>query len=65
MPCGNPIYFEGDILLDKSLSNDYKNNGKPYGIFEVDVLAPKIKIPILQTKIKINNGFRTISPTGN
>jgi hypothetical protein len=65
MPCGEPIYFEGDILLNNDLSNDYKNNGKPYGIFEVDIIAPNIKIPLLQTKIKINNGNRTISPTGN
>ena len=52
--------------MDNNLSNDYKNKGKPYGIFEVDIIAPQhIKIPILQTKIKINNSYRTISPTGN
>jgi len=65
MPCDYPIYFEGNILLNNDLSNEYKNNGKPYGIFEVDIIAPNIKIPLLQTKLKINNGYRTISPTGN
>lgn len=56
MPCGHPVYFEGNILEDNNLSNEYKNNGKPYGIFEVDVVAPNIKIPLLQIKMKINNG---------
>jgi len=60
MPCGTPIYFEGDIL--KSL-----NGGeKPFGIFEVDIEAPAdIKIPLLQTRVKLNNDtFRTIAPIG-
>jgi hypothetical protein len=63
MPTGNPVYFEGDILK----TSDYTN--KPYGIFEVDIIAPpagtNIKYPLLQTRIKTPNGFRTIAPTGN
>jgi hypothetical protein len=57
MPTGIPIYFEGDIL------NKYlNNNNKPFGIFEVDIETPlDIKIPLLQTRIKTKNGFRTIS----
>jgi|SRR5580693_8814766 hypothetical protein len=49
MPVGSPTYFEGDILQD----SDYDPNNKPFGIFEVDVVAPSnIKLPLLQTRIK-------------
>ena len=51
MPCDFPTYFEGDILKDNNLSNDYKNKG--YGNSEVDIIAPKIKIPLLQTRLKL------------
>lgn len=61
MPIRKPVYFEGDIL---NINLDFKN--KPYGIFEVDIETPSnIKIPILQTRIKTENGYRTISPVGN
>jgi len=56
MPVGNPIFFEGDISLVEN---------KPFGIFEVEVTAPKnLNIPILQTKVDTGNGLRTISPLG-
>lgn len=56
MPTENPIYFEGDIL---------KIDFNSFGIFEVKVIAPdNLNIPILQTKIKINNFNKTISPLG-
>lgn len=59
MPTGNPTYFEGDILKTSEYSN------KPYGIFEVDVVAPAIiKYPLLQTRIKTDNGYRTVAPLG-
>ena len=59
MPVGTPTYFEGDIL--HNLDSDPKN--KPFGVFEVDIVAPSnIKYPLLQTRIKTKNGFRTISP---
>lgn len=62
MPVGTPIYFEGDILNN----SNYNPNDKPFGIFEVDIIAPSnIKYPLLQTKIKTNSGFRTIPPLGN
>lgn len=82
MPCGQPIYFEGDILKtfnDKTLGGTRRDHSsvtpyceetksdKPFGIFEVDVEAPlDIKIPLLQSRIKVNNGtIRTIAPIGN
>lgn len=60
MPTGNPVYFEGNIL------KNYDYNNKPFGIFEFDVVAPSyIKYPLLQTRIKTDNGYRTIAPIGN
>lgn len=58
MPVGSPTYFEGDI---SAIEN------KPFGIFEVEVIAPSdIKIPLLQLKYKSNSGkgTRTIAPLG-
>lgn len=56
MPTGNPIYFEGDIL---------KIDSNSFGFFEVKVIAPdNLNIPILQTKIKINNLNKTVAPLG-
>lgn len=61
MPTGIPIYFEGNIL-----SLNTSNEDRPFGIFEVDIISPdNIKTPILQTRIKTDNGFRTIAPWGN
>lgn len=77
MPVGNPIYFEGDILIqgnvvNKSLSNQSKITGpqlgeaKPFGIFEVEIETPDdLKIPLLQTKVKTKKGYRTITPLGH
>lgn len=64
MPVGQPVYFEGNILsLDKN--SGYNLFNKPYGFFEVEVIAPEyIKIPILQIRFKINNVVRTIAPIG-
>jgi hypothetical protein len=57
MPVGKPIYFDGDI---------FETNSNPFGFFEVEVEAPDNLIyPILQTKVKTNNGYRTITPIGN
>lgn len=65
MPCGQPIYFEGDIL-NPNLFNSSNIEDKPFGIFEVDIETPSdMKIPLLQLRIKTNNGFRTIAPLGN
>lgn len=64
MPIGNPTFFEGDLSL---LNGDSGNNliNKPFGFFEVEVNAPlNMNIPLLQTKIKIGNGTRTIAPVG-
>jgi hypothetical protein len=56
MPIGFPTYFEGDIrLIDP----------KAFGFFYCNIIAPdKIKHPILQTHVKINNMIRTIAPIG-
>ena len=59
MPIGTPMFFDGDIL------NYFK---KPFGFFNVDIIAPKegdLNIPILQTRVKVNNSIKTISPLGN
>lgn len=57
MPVGNPIYFEGDITK-------IKNN--PFGFFEVEIKAPDdLYAPILQTRLKTDNGKRTVSPIGD
>ena len=67
MPVGKPVYFEGDILntISRLYPTDTQKE-KPFGIFEVDIESPKdIKIPLLQTRIKTKNGYRTISPIGN
>ena len=56
MPVGKIRRFEGDItLIDPNA----------FGIFEANIIAPKMKIPLLQTKIKTENGFRTLAPVGN
>lgn len=57
MPVGNPIYFEGDITKIKD---------NPFGFFEVEINAPEdLYTPLLQTKLKTENGKRTVSPVGN
>jgi hypothetical protein len=57
MPTGEPIYFEGDML---------KLDPTAFGFFEVKIKAPiDLNIPILQTRIKINNSTKTITPVGS
>jgi hypothetical protein len=64
MPVGNPIYFEGDISLIGPNSG-YNIMNKPFGFFEVEVEAPKnMKIPLLQTRLKMINGYKTVAPLG-
>jgi hypothetical protein len=64
MPIGNPTYFEGDLsLLNEDSGYNLSRRNKPHGFFEV--IAPKdMKIPLLQIRIKIGNGTRTIAPVG-
>ena len=56
MPIGKPTYFEGYIrVIDPNA----------FGFFYCNIIAPdKIKHPILQTHVKINNMTRTIAPLG-
>lgn len=56
MPSTNVRKFEGNIL---------EINKHAFGIFEAKITCPTdLKIPVLQTKVKVNGGIRTISPTG-
>jgi hypothetical protein len=70
MPCGTPIYFEGDILNTQYNSENLFETisdveDKPFGVFEAEIEAPpNIKIPLLQVKIKTVNGYKTIAPVG-
>lgn len=54
MPIGSPVYFEGNIrTIDPNA----------FGFFFCKIIAPdKIKHPIIQTPVKINNMVRTIAP---
>ena len=64
MPVGNPTFFEGDISLIGPESG-YNLMNKLFGFFEVEVEAPKsMKIPLLQTRLKTNYGYRTVAPVG-
>lgn len=66
MPTGNPVYFVGDILNTPNYKFNSTATEKPYGIFEVDVVAPtNIKYPLLQIRIKTDKGYRTIAQKGN
>src|SRR5271156_660750 len=64
MPVGSPIYFDGDISkIGPGSGYNLVNN--LFGFFEVEVDAPKsMNIPILQTRIKTKDGYRTIAPVG-
>lgn len=56
MPVGNPTYFEGDI---RSIDSN------AFGFFYCKIKAPdNIQHPIIQTRVKTNNGIRTMSPIG-
>ena len=64
MPVGAPTYFEGDISKIGPGSG-YNLTNKLFGFFEVEIEAPKdMNIPLLQTRIKTNCGYRTIAPVG-
>jgi hypothetical protein len=56
MPIGLPSYFEGDITaIDQNA----------FGFFYCKIIAPdNIKHPIIQTRVKINGGIRTMAPLG-
>lgn len=57
LPIGKPTYFEGDITkLDKNA----------FGFFYCKIIAPKnLKHPIIQTRVKTNDGLRTVAPLGS
>jgi hypothetical protein len=56
MPVGVPSYFEGDIT--KLYSN-------AFGFFYCNIKAPEgLNHPILQTRVKTNEGVRTMAPLG-
>ncbi|KIM19924.1 hypothetical protein M408DRAFT_18673 [Serendipita vermifera MAFF 305830] len=56
MPVGVPTYFTGDIQKSRNFEE------KPFGFFEVEITTPdNIKHPILQTKINVDGGSRTIA----
>jgi len=57
MPVGKPIAFEGDIR---------KIEPKAFGFFYCKITSPtNLKHPILQRRIKTNNGYRTIAGLGS
>ena len=56
MPVGTPHYFEGDISLFDS---------SPFGVFEVEIKVPQgMNKPILQQRVSMEYGSRTVSPVG-
>lgn len=64
MPIGEPIYFEGDLSLI-GIGSGYELEKQPFGFFEVEITAPdNLNIPLLQTRLKTNNGTRTVAPLG-
>ena len=64
MPVGSPVYFEGEISVIGP-GTGYDIIGNIFGFLEGKVITPKeMKIPLLQTRVKMNKGFRTIAPLG-
>lgn len=56
MPVGKSHYFKGDIL-------SYNKNA--HGFFLCDIIAPdNLERPLLQTRVKTDNGIRTVAPLG-
>ncbi len=56
MPVGKPAFFYGDIR---------KVEPNAFGFFYCNIITPeKLKHPIIQTHVKINNVTRTIAPLG-
>lgn len=65
MPTGIPKYFKciQDFDFISFFTSTY--GSRPYGFFRVEVTAPdSLEHPILQTKVKTKDGFRTMSPLG-
>ena len=64
MPVGIPRYFKVTEGVDFfSLFKEDKD--RPLGFFKVEVTAPdNLHIPILQTRLKTLDGYRTVSPVG-
>ena len=57
MPIGKPTYFEGDIT---------KFNENAFGFFYCKIKTPdNLLHPIIQTRVKSNEGIRTIAPLGS
>lgn len=57
LPIGKPTYFTGDITkIDK----------KAFGFFYCKITTPKnLEHPIIQTRVKTNDGLRTVAPLGS
>ena len=69
IPFGNHIYFDGDLYSIRDLIFDCNINDinkRPYGFFNVEVVAPdNLDYPILQTKFLTKDGLRTVAPLGS
>lgn len=64
-PLGTPRYFEGNLMEYSGSFVEYMEE-YPYGFFEVEIDTPKdLLYPILQTRVKTSEGFRTVAPLGN
>ena len=64
MPVGSPIFFE---IVDPTfnISDLPSVNRTPFGFFNVDVKTPNnLDHPIIQTRVKTSEGFRTLAPLG-
>ena len=63
MALGDAIYFESSFESN-NLTNKLQEN-RPYGFFEVEITTPTdLKYPIIQTRVKTKDGYRTIAPLG-
>lgn len=63
MPVGTPQYFEFSEFIE--INNLKKIFNNPFGFFEVEITTPEnMNRPIFQTKVKTNNGIRTVAPLG-
>ena len=63
MPVGEPVFFE---LIDPTFDlASIKGHDKPFGFFNVDIETPdNLEHPIIQTRVKTGEGWRTIAPLG-
>ena len=75
VPVGSPIFFEVidptfdlkelNRLLNKDHPNEQFVDCNPFGFFNVDVKTPdSLEHPILQTRVKTSEGYRTLAPLG-